>query len=51
MKTKKNSIKTLAQLIDEQYGEKGTPEREEFEKGFQNFKLEAMVQDTDLEKL
>ena len=49
MKTK-NNIKTLAQLIDEQYGEKGTPKREEFEKGFQAFKLGAMIHDARLEK-
>ena len=28
----KNNIKTLAQLIDEQFGKKGTPKREVFEK-------------------
>ena len=49
MKTK-NNIKTLTQLIDEQYGEKGTPKREEFEKGFQAFKLGAMIHDARLEK-
>ena len=49
MKTK-NKIKTLTQLIDEQYGEKGTPKREEFEKGFQAFKLGAMIHDARLEK-
>jgi HTH-type transcriptional regulator / antitoxin HipB len=49
MKTK-NNIKTLTQLIDEQYGEKGTPKREVFEKGFQAFKLGAMIHDARLEK-
>lgn len=49
MKTK-NNIKTLTQLIDEQYGEKGTPKREEFEKGFQAFKLGAMIHDARVEK-
>lgn len=49
MKTK-NNIKTLTQLIDEQYGEKGTPKREEFEKGFQAFKLGAMIHDARLKK-
>jgi len=49
MKTK-NNIKTLAQLIDEQYGEKGTAMRDEFEKGFQAFKLGAMIHDARLEK-
>jgi len=49
MKTN-NNIKTVTQLIDEQYGEIGTPKREEFEKGFQAFKLGAMIHDARLEK-
>jgi len=32
MKAKSNT-KTLDQLIDEQYGKKGTPKRDKFEKG------------------
>ena len=43
-------MRTSDQLIDEQYGEKGTPKREEFEKGFQAFKLGAMIHDARLEK-
>ena len=42
MKTKNNS-KTLAQLIDEEYGKKGTTKRDAFEKGFEAFKLGAMI--------
>jgi HTH-type transcriptional regulator/antitoxin HipB len=49
MKTN-NNIKTLTQLIDEQYGVKDTPKREEFEKGFQAFKLGSMIHDARLEK-
>ena len=45
------TIKTLAQLIDEQYGEEGTLRREEFEEGFLAFKLDAEIQDPGLDKL
>ncbi len=49
MKTK-NNTKTLAQLIDEQYGKKGTPKRDKFDKGYQDFKLGAMIHEARLEK-
>lgn len=49
MKTK-NNIKTLAQFVDEQYGKKGTAKRDKFEKGYQAFKLGAMIHDARLEK-
>lgn len=46
----KNSTKTLKQIIDEQYGLIGTPKRDEFEAGFQAFKLGAMIQEARLKK-
>ena len=49
MKTK-NNTKTLAVLTDEQYGKKGTPKRDEFDKGYETFKLGAMIHDARLEK-
>jgi len=49
MKTKSNT-KTLARLIDEQYGEKGTPTRDKFDKGYETFRLGAMIHDARLEK-
>ena len=49
MKTK-NNTKALSQLIDEQYGKKGTPKRDKFEKGYQNFKLGAMIHEARIEK-
>lgn len=49
MKTK-NNTKSLANLIEEQYGKKGTPKRDKFEKGYENFKLGAMIQEARLEK-
>jgi HTH-type transcriptional regulator / antitoxin HipB len=49
MKAKSNT-KKLAQLIDEQYGKKGTPKRDKFDKGYEIFKLGAMIHDARLEK-
>ena len=46
----KNNTKTLAQLIDEQYGKKGTAKRDKFDKGYETFKLGAMIHDARLEK-
>ena len=46
----KNNIKTLAQLIDEQYGKKGTPKRDKFDKGYQTFKLGAMIHEARLKR-
>ena len=37
---KKKQLKTLDELIDEQYGKKGTSKRDKFEKGYQKFKME-----------
>ena len=49
MKTK-NNIKTLAQLVEAEYGKKGTPKRETFDKGYITFKLGAMIHEARLEK-
>ena len=49
MKAKSNT-KTLAQLVDEQYGEKGTTKRDKFDKGYVTFKLGAMIHEARLEK-
>ena len=49
MKAKSNT-KTLAHLVDEQYGKKGTPKRDKFDKGYETFKLGAMIHDARLEK-
>ena len=49
MKAKSNT-KTLAQLIDEQYGKKGTPKRDKFDKGYETFKLGAIIHEARLEK-
>lgn len=49
MKTK-NSIKTLSQIIDEQYGKKGTSKRAKFDKGYEAFKLGALIHEARIEK-
>lgn len=47
---KKNNLKSLDQFVDEQYGEKGTVQRDKFEKGFEAFKLGFLLQQARLEK-
>jgi DNA-binding XRE family transcriptional regulator len=49
MKTNKN-ISTLDQLIESEYGKIGTSKRNEFEKGFEEFKLGVLIQQARLEK-
>ena len=46
----KNNIKSLDQLIEEQYGKKGTRKRDIFDKGYETFKLGAMIHEARLEK-
>ena len=46
----KSKTKTLTQLIEEQYGKKGTPKRDKFDKGYESFKLGAMIHDARLER-
>jgi ribosome-binding protein aMBF1 (putative translation factor) len=50
MKMKKNSITTLHQFKDQQYGKVGTAKRDELDSGFENFKIGAMIHDARLEK-
>ena len=49
MKAKSNT-KTLTLLIEERYGKKGTPKRDKFDKGYETFKLGAMILDARLAK-
>ena len=46
----KNNIKSLDQLIEEQYGKKGTRKRDNFDIGYETFKLGAMIHEARLEK-
>jgi hypothetical protein len=45
---KKSNIKTLDQFVEEQYGDKGTAKRDNFEKGFESFKLGFLIQQARL---
>ena len=45
-----NNIKTLDELLNEEYGQIGSPKRNAFEEGYKNFKLGALVHDARIEK-
>ena len=47
---KKSNLKPLDQFVEEQYGKNGTSKRDEFEKGFESFKLGFLIQQARLEK-
>lgn len=44
-----NYLTSFAEHLHEQYGERGTPAREEFEAGFEDFKFSIMQQETLLQ--
>lgn len=50
MKTKKRNITTLDEFTDKHYGKRGTPKREEFEAGYEDFKLGVLLQEARREK-
>ena len=45
MKTSKNKLVDLEEFIDEKYGIKGSPKRDNFEEGYESFKLGVMLQE------
>lgn len=47
---KKSNIKTLDQFKDQNYGKKGTPKRDSLEKGYETFKIGALIQEARIEK-
>jgi len=49
MKTKNNNI-SLDQFVNQNYGVTGSKKRDSFEKGYENFKLGAMLQEARLKK-
>lgn len=49
MKTK-NKVKTLDQFVDEKFGSKGSKKRDDFERGYQEFRLGFLIQQARLEK-
>ena len=44
-KKENNKLTSFADHLDKQYGKRGTPKREEFEEGFEAFKLGIMLQE------
>ena len=47
---KKNKTVTLDQLKEKHYGKKGSAKRDKLEKGYQEFKLGALIYEARLEK-
>lgn len=45
MKSKNKNLTSLSEHIEMQYGKHGTKKREEFEEGFEAFKLGVMLQE------
>jgi len=46
MKKKENrNLTSFEDHLDQQYGRRGTPEREKFEEGFEAFRLGVMIQE------
>jgi len=50
MSKQNNNLKSLDQFVDEQYGKKGTIERDKLEKGYEAFRLGFLLQQARLEK-
>jgi DNA-binding XRE family transcriptional regulator len=50
MKMKKRNTMTLDEFTDRHVGKRGTPEREKFEAGYEDFKIGALLQEARLEK-
>ena len=44
-KTLNKKLTSFSAHLDNQYGKKGTPERDQYEEEFESFKLGAMIQD------
>jgi len=50
MKKKKPDLKSFGQHLDEEYGIAGTPSRNEYEAGFESFKVGVMLQELRLKE-
>jgi DNA-binding XRE family transcriptional regulator len=48
MKKAENNITTFQELLDNKYGKRGTPKREEWEQQFEVFRLGALLEDARL---
>ena len=47
---KKNNLTSLSELIDEKYGKLGTPTRDEYQRGFEEFKMGVLIQEARKKK-
>ncbi|HMS40286.1 MAG TPA: helix-turn-helix transcriptional regulator [Pyrinomonadaceae bacterium] len=47
---KKDNLKTLDALVDENYGKCGTAKRDRFEEGYEDFKIGVLLQEARLKK-
>lgn len=47
---KRSKTKTLEQFKDEHYGKRGTKKRDRLDKGYETFKIGALIHDARLEK-
>ncbi|MEA4982882.1 MAG: helix-turn-helix transcriptional regulator [Paludibacter sp.] len=50
MNPKNQMLQSLDSFIEEQYGKESTPKRQKFEKGFEAFKLGALIQEARVKK-
>jgi len=50
MKTKKSNLMTLEQFKDKNYGKRGTAKRDELERGYENFRIGALIHQARIEK-
>ncbi|WP_128543950.1 helix-turn-helix domain-containing protein [Larkinella soli] len=50
MKNKNKSLKSLDELINEEYGPRGLEKREKFEEGYEAFRLGVLIHEARLEK-
>jgi ribosome-binding protein aMBF1 (putative translation factor) len=47
---KKNNLMTLADFKERHFGKVGTPERDELDAGYENFRIGTMLQEARLQK-
>ena len=50
MPRKNSNLTSLDELKDELYGKRGTPKREDYERGFEEFKLGYLIQEARKKK-
>lgn len=48
--SKKSNLKSIDQFVEEQYGKKGTPKRDELYRGYEIFKIGVLLQQARLKK-